>query len=126
MNRMKIYIQVLCIGVLISAASAETAETDIYKVQNDIMQEIPAKMREQSLRDKQVINGCTVKSREIIGREAAKMHFKPLTGSIDDEKMYILVTITAGERKEITLGGGTLVVLYDRESRERIDYYRTR
>lgn len=120
---MKIYIQVLCIGVLISAASAET---DIHEVQNAIMQEIPAKMREQSLGDEQVINGCTVKSREIIGREAAKMHFKPLTGSIDDEKMYILVTISAGERKKRTLGGGTLFVLYDRESRERIAYYRTR
>lgn len=119
---MKLYIQILCVGALISVSSAES---DIYETQDAIMQEVPARLREQTLEDKQIINGCTV-TRKIITRQwAESMLNERLKNRMSEGKSYILITISAGEKKR-SLGGGDVILLYDGDTYERIDWYRTR
>lgn len=119
---MKLYIQVLCVGALISVSSAES---NIYETQNAIMQEIPARLREQTLEDKQIINGCTVTRKLITRQWAESMLNERLKNRMSEGKSYILITISA-EKKKRTLGGGNLILLYDGDTYERIDRYRTR
>ena len=90
------------------------------------MQEIPARLREQTLEDKQIINGCTVTRKLITRQWAESMLNERLKNRMSEGKSYILITISAGERKKISLGGGDLILLYDGDTYERIDWYRTR
>ena len=117
---MKLYIQTLCVSALMISVSS--AEPNIYETQTAIMREIPAMLREQTLKDKQIINGCTV-TRKLITRQWAE---ERLRDRMSEGKTYILIVISAGERKKISLGGGTLIILYDKDTYECLAFYRTR
>ena len=130
---MKLLIQGLCVSALISVTSCvsasisvSSAELNIFETQNAIMQEIPARLREQTLEDKQIINGCTVTRKLITRQWAESMLYERLKNRMSEGKSYIMIIITAGERKKRTLGGGNLILLYDTDTYELIDRYRTR
>ena len=120
---MKLLIQGLCVSALISVSSAES---NIYETQNAIMQEIPARLREHTLEDKQIINGCTVIMGIITRKEAKDMHLYRFVDLMSAGKPYILIRISAGEKKEISLGGGDLILLYDSDTYECVGFCRTR
>lgn len=120
---MKQSIQILCISVLMSVAWAGSS---IYEIQDAIMQDMPAMIREQSLKDKQIINGCTVTSKLVTRQWAEAMHRERLKERMAEGKNYTLITISSGNREKKSLGGGTLVILYDSDTYECVDSYRTR
>ena len=120
---MKIYIQSLFISAF---ASVALADSSILETQDAIMQDIPAMIREHTLGDKQIINGCTVTSKLVTKQSLEGRNLDRFKDRMCEEKSYLLITVSAGKREKKTLGGGTLIILYDRDTCERIDFFRTR
>lgn len=120
---MKLYMQTLCVSALISVS---LAESDIHETPDSIMQGITARIRERTLEHRQSINGCTVTRKLITRQWAERMLNERLRDRMSEGKTYILITVSAGEKKKRALGGGTLIILYDNDTYERVDFYRTR
>ena len=122
---MKLYIQTLCVGALMISVSS--AEPNIFETQTAIMREIPAMLRDKTLGDKQIIKGLTVTKR-LITKQDAITHFGSRMRdhmSDPDTKLYILVRVFL-ERKQAVLGGGDIFILYDKDTYECLDFYRTK
>ena len=120
----RIYLQgLLCASAVIAVSSAET---EISQTQDTTMQKIPAMLRDKTLGDKQIINGCTVTRKLITRQWAERMQYERLRDRMSEGKSYILIVISAGERKKRSLGGSTLIILYDKDTYECLDFYRTK
>lgn len=121
---MKRYMQgLLCLGAM---APILGDEIDIIQAQREaIMQEITEKLHEQTLSAKQMIKGCTVNKKWITRQHAEALFHHRLRGRSLEEKPYILISVSP-ERKRKTLGGGVLLILYDKDTYENLASYRTR
>ena len=123
-EKMKLYVQTPGVSALMISVSS--AEPNIYETQTAIMREIPAMLREQTLKDKQIINGCTVTRKLITRQWAERMPYERLRDRMSEGKTYILIVISAGERKKRSAGGGTLIILYDKDTYECLGFCRTK
>ena len=104
------------------------AEVDIIQIQDAIMRKIPTMLKEGTLINKQIIDGCTVMKRLITKQKAEDDHLYELKKHMLNGKEYVMVSISKGkgERKRKSLGGGILVILYDKDTYEPIFSKRTR